>query len=242
MMFRMIRPIAACVALCITLTSSIALADAKDDAIAAVRKLAESDNYSWTTSAVGSGGAGATAAGKTQKDGLIILNFGAPGATQKTMVIFQGEHGVFQNPDGAWHTIGDSADSADQDAQVIARMVKTYQAPAVQASEIAAKLLDAKADTDGAISGSLSADDAKALLERRLMRRNAAGGLTDSKADVKFGINNGVATKIELHMQCSMIADNGQQRKFDRTTTISISDVNATKLDVPAEAKAKMKS
>jgi len=240
-MFGMIRPITIVLTL-LSVCSTLALADAKEDAIAAVRKLADSDNYSWTTSAVGSGGAGATAAGKTQKDGLIILNFGAPGATQKTMVIFQGDRGVFQGPDGAWHVIGDPAEKADQDAQVIAQMIKTYQAPAVQAMEIAAKLMDAKADAAGSISGSLSSDDAKALLERRLLRRSGTGGISEPKADVKFAISNGAPTSIELHMQCTMASSNGQSRKFDRTTTISISEINTTQIDVPAEAKAKMKS
>lgn len=237
----MIRATTIFAAALVGLCSTLALADAKEDAIAAVRKLAQSDNYSWTTSAVGSGGAGATAEGKTQKDGLVLLNFGAPGANKKTTVIFQGTRGAFQDGDGGWQTIGDPVDSSAQDAQVIARMVQTYQAPAVQASEIADKLLDAKAQPDGSISGALAPDDAKALLERRLMRRPGAGGISDAKANVTFAINSGMPTKIELNMQCTMTTANGEQRKFDRTTTITISDVNGTKIDVPAEAKAKMK-
>src|SRR4029079_18685009 len=93
---------------------------------------------------------------------------------------------------------------------------------------------------DGSFAGTLSADDAKALVQRRVVR--GVGGpveVQDAKAAVKFWAKDGVLSKFQIHMEGKLNA-NGQARPIDRTTTVEINDVGTTSIDLPEEAKAKM--
>jgi hypothetical protein len=61
------------------------------------------------------------------------------------------------------------------------------------------------------------------------------------KGSVEFRVKDGQLTKFEFKLTGK--ADfNGNEFDVDRDTTIEISDVGATKVEVPAEAKKKLDS
>lgn len=223
-------------------SSAIVFADAKQEVLAAAKKLAESDNYSWTTIAEGAGGfVGGGSEGKTRNDGLtlLVLNL-RDGSAQ---VIFKGDKGAFRTPDEGWQAIG--AENADQGGpgRMIANMIRTYQPPAQQALNLASKAQDLQKTDDG-YSGTLSAEDAKALMQRRIGRRQGADAgagpeFADAKCAVRFWTSNDMLTKFQFTIEGTMSIQ-GEQRQINRTTTVQIKDVGTTTIDVPPEAKEKM--
>jgi hypothetical protein len=238
--------------LVIALAVAWARADVKEDLTAAAKKLADSDNYSWTTGAQGPQGAIAGGGeGKIQRDRLTMLNLGIRGET--TMIVFKDGKGAFQSPGEPWKSVGGS-DATTQattqpaggggggDARMIANMIATYQPPAAQALNLIEKALELHQAEDGSIAGTLSADDAKALIQRRIVRGGGGGGavaVREPAGELKFWASDGVLRKFQFHLTGKLDVA-GQQRDIDRTTTIEIKDVGTTKIEVPDEAKAKM--
>jgi hypothetical protein len=232
----------------IAIAASWARADAKEDVLGAVKKLAEGDNYSWTTSARGpAGNIAGGGEGRTRRDGLTMLNLGLRGET--TTILFKDGKGAFQAPGGEWIAVGGDAGASTQpattqpatgDARMIASMVATYRPPAAQALNLIEKAQDLHPADDGSVAGTLSAEDAKALIQRRVVRGSGeAVEVQDPAAEVKFWVADGVLRKFEFHLTGKMNVA-GQARDINRTTTVEIKDVGTTKIDVPDEAKVKM--
>jgi hypothetical protein len=211
------------------------LADAKEDVLGAITKLAQSENYSWTTTAEGATGAvGGGADGRIQKDGLTMLNLTLRDGS--AIVLFRGERGAMQGPDGKWQPIADAPPGEQPGmAQMVANMVRTYRPPAVQAQNLASKSADL-AKTDDGFAGTLPSDEAKALMQRRGGRREGAAEVKDAKATVRFWLENGTLSRYQFHVQGAMSV-RGEERQIDRTTTVTIKDVGTTRIDVPEEAR-----
>src|SRR5262249_27123717 len=127
-----------------------AQAGSKDEVTAAAKKLAEKDNYGWTTivetAHPGGGGGGQfrprPTEGKTEKDGFIMLSM-----TQGDNLIeavLKGGKGAVKMPDG-WRSFTEAAESDQQNiARFAARRLQTFKAPAAQAEDLAAKTKDLK--------------------------------------------------------------------------------------------------
>src|SRR5688500_13430658 len=99
--------------------STAAYADAKQDVVAATRKLA-GDSYTWKS--VSEGGFGGTQEGKRQKDGLVWVAVSFRDNTIE--VVRKGEQGAVKTQDG-WKPLADVAGSDEQGpARFIARMVQ----------------------------------------------------------------------------------------------------------------------
>ena len=124
-----------------------------------------------------------------------------------------------------------------------ARAVRNFKSPAAQAEELAGQTKEL-AKADDVYAGALTEVGAKALMS--FGRRGGANAtppeISNAKGSVKFWMNkDGVLSKMEYNVQGS-ISFNGNDRDINRTTTIEIKDVGSTKIEVPAEAKAKMAS
>ena len=217
--------------------SSVALplyAAPKDDVAAAAKKLADAENYSWTSTT--EGGFAASAEGKTQKDGLTTLKstFG----DNTIEIVLKGDKGALKTEEG-WKS---STEVADQQgpARFVGRMIQNFKSPATQAKELADKTADLK-KADDAWAGDLTEDGAKALMT--LGRRggnNAAPTIANAKGTAKFWTApDGQLKKFQYNVK-GTVTFNGEDRDVDRTTTIEIKDVGTTKVEVPAEAKAKL--
>lgn len=235
---------------------SLLAADAKEDVKAAAKKLAGATGYSWKATtemgggAGGGGGAGAGAArmrpgpteGKAIKDGTICLSMTRGDTTTEAYVL--GEKGAIKTQDG-WQSLAEVSESAGggQGGQggrgsFMARMLRNYKAPAVEASEIADKTQGLKKEGD-AFVGELTAEGVKSLM---MMGRRPGGQgpeVAEPKGAVKFWLKDGVLARYEYKVSGKMTFNNNE-REINRTTTVEIKDVGTTKLDVPAEAKKKL--
>jgi hypothetical protein len=209
----------------------------KDDALGAAKKLGDSASYSWKTTVVVPDSArfkpGPTD-GKTEKGGFtdVKMTFG-----DNTMeIVTKGDKGVFMNQDGDWQTPAE-AESDQGRGRFIAGMVRNFKAPAAQAEELANGAKELKKDGD-VISGDLTEDAAKSLMSFR--RRGGNGPeISNAKGSVKFWTKDGVLSKYEFSVKGSMDF-NGNTVDMDRTTTVEIKDVGATKIEVPDAAKKKL--
>ena len=101
-----------------------------------------------------------------------------------------------------------------------------------------------------AYSAELTEAGARAFLPPGVVRAvgidpGARNGLKSSaeiinpKGKVKFWIVDGVLSKFEYQLQATIRQD-GREREYNQTFAIEITDVGTTKIDVPAEATAKL--
>ena len=109
-------------------------------------------------------------------------------------------------------------------------LVRTFKAPAAQAEELAGTAKELKVEGD-VISGDMTDEGAK--------NQFRFGKVTDPKGSVKFWVKDGQISKYEFKIVGK--ADfNGNEVDVDRDTTIEISGVGTTKIEVPADAKKKL--
>jgi hypothetical protein len=235
--------------------SSMALASAQDDAKAAAQKLSDAQNYSWKTtvqSGGGNGRGGGPSQGKADKDGLMMITMTR--GDNEIQVVKKGDKVAIKTPDEGWKTPAElqQANNGGQPGpgRFMGRMAQNMQPPAKTAEELAgeAQNLTPAAAGDG-WSGQLTEEGAEKQMmfggRRRGGNNNDANAnangpqVSNAKADVKFWTKNGVLAGYELHVTGS-VDFNGNTRDIDRTTTVTISDVGSTKVEVPDEAKKKL--
>jgi len=218
--------------------SVLTAADAQSDVKAAAKKLGA--NYSWTSTskfeggAGGGGGGGRFGGGPTdgQTDGGIVYLKSTFG-DRTSFTAAKGEKVIFKGEDD-WEV-------ADADAQgpgaFAARRMRNFKAPAAEAADLADKAKSLKS-ADGAISGDLTEEGAKAFLT--FGRRPDAPAPKNAKGSVKFWLKDGELTKYEYNVQGKVTGRDDQEFDVNRTTTVEIKDVGKTKLTLPEEAKKKL--
>jgi hypothetical protein len=220
------------------LAGSLLAAEApKDEITSAAKQLGEKANYSWkTTVAVpeGSRWRPGPTEGKTEKDGVthLTMSFG----DNKSQAFLKGDKGAVSNPDGGWQTLAD-LDNAEGPGRFFGRMFRNFKAPAAQAADLAARAKELKKEGD-AVAGELNEEITKELLTFR-GRGGDGPTVTSPKGSVKFWVKDGVLSKYEFKVQGKVSFD-GNERDVDRTTTVEITDVGTTKMDVPEEVKKKL--
>jgi hypothetical protein len=114
-------------------------------------------------------------------------------------------------------------------------MIRNFKAPAAQAAEIAGYAKELKKDGD-VYSGPLTEEGAKDLLR---FRRGSDATVSNAKGSAKFWVKDGVLTKYEFKVT-GAVSFNGNDMDVDRTTTVEIKDVGATKVNVSEDAKKKL--
>ncbi|MBM3836739.1 MAG: hypothetical protein FJ398_02045 [Verrucomicrobia bacterium] len=207
----------------------------KDAVIAAAKKLGEAANYSWKqTVAVpeGSQFRPGPSDGKTEKDGFTLVSSSFGDNTMQTVV--KGGKGAVTNQDGAWQGLAE-VEQEEGFGRFRALMARNLKTPAVQAAELAAAAKDLKKDGD-AYSSALTEEGAKELLR---FRRGGDATTSNAKGSVKFWLKDGALVKYEFKVS-GTVSFGGNDRDVDRTTTVEIKDVGATKVNVPEEAKKKL--
>jgi len=229
--------------LAITLAASTALLAAdstgKRDVKNAAKQLAAADNYSWTTTTESSQYQPRPSHGKTEKGGYTCVDFSMRDNTIEA--VLKGGKGAIKTEDG-WESLADAAKTGgDDDFNRRARMaqrLQNYKTPAAEAEDIAGKTKKL-VKSDDAYSGDLTEKGAKSLMTFGGRRGGQAPAISNAKGSVKFWIKDGVLTKYQWNVQGTMERD-GEDVDMDRTTTVEIKDVGATKVTVPEEAKNKM--
>jgi hypothetical protein len=220
-----------CSVLCL-LTSSVLAADssAKDDVIAAAKKLAEKANYSWKTTVVVPESAqfkpGPTD-GKTEKDGFtyVTMSFG----DNVTKAAIKGDKAVVTNQDGDWQ-LASELEGGEGRGRFLGRMMRNFKTPAVQAADLAGVTKELKKESD-VYSGDLTEEGAKAQFR--------FGNASGAKGSVKFWLKDGMLSKYEFKVT-GKVDFNGNEVDVDRTTTTEVKDVGTTKVNVPEAAKKKL--
>jgi len=94
---------------------------------------------------------------------------------------------------------------------------------------------------DGAYSGELTKEAVAARLAfgGRRNGTEAPPPPADAKGTAKFWVKDGTLSKYEYNVQGTM-SFNGNDRQVNRTTTVEITDVGTTKVEVPEDAKKKL--
>ncbi len=215
------------------------LADTKEDVQAAVQKLAEAPNYSWTAESeiANSQFTPPTINGMAEKDGYAVVKQERDGNT--TMAVLKGDKGVVKTDEG-WQTAEDLRSSGGGQGRGGFRYMGLLRsrAPAAEAERVLKYVKDLKSG-DGVISGDLTTEGAKELMS---FGRGGGGRFaepTNTKGSVKFWLKDGQLAKMQLHLS-GTYSFNGNDRDIDRITTVEISKVGMTKVEVPADAKKKL--
>ena len=222
-----------------TLATSLFAADAKEEVIAAAKKLGEKANYSWKTTVTVPESAqfkpGPTE-GKTEKDGFTHIKTSFRDNTIEAVT--KGDKTAFINQDGEWQ-LADSQGGGGGGRG--GGFMRNTRPPAVQAAEVAAGAKELKKDGD-VISGDLTEDAAKNLMRFRRGGGGGGGGepppISNAKGSAKFWVKDGVLSKYEFKLSGKMEI-NGNDVDMDRTTSVEIKDVGTTKVEVPEGAKKK---
>jgi hypothetical protein len=245
-------------------------ADLSSEVKSAAKKLADQPNYSWTTKSEstrqpqqgqgqgqgrgqgrgGFGGFGAPPSGKTEKDGFTVLTYKVGENT--TEAVLKGGKVALKSED-EWKTGEELAEAGDAGGANrgrggMARRVQAQKLPATEAQDLVAKVKDWKKDGD-TYSGALTGEAIKEMYTFR----GRPGGNADANANApdtsglkgtaKFWVKDGVLSKYESHVEGKMTGGrNNRESEVNRTTTVEIKDVGTTKLEVPAEAKKKLKA
>lgn len=206
----------------------------KDDVTSAAKALGDKSGYSWKiTVAVPEGTQfrpGPTE-GKTEKGGATRVSMTFRDNT--TEFILQGGKSAVHTEDEGWQKLSELDDQGP--GRFIGAMIKNFKAPASQADELVGDVNELKKDGD-VYSGDLTEDGAKKLLS---FRRGGNSSVTGAKGSAKFWIKDGVLSKYEYKVQ-GKVSFNDNERDVERTTTVEIKDVDATKVEVPDEAKKKL--
>jgi hypothetical protein len=213
-----------------------AYADPKDDVTSAAQKLTSGGNYSWHTTVVVPADSrfkpGPTD-GKIQGN---LTDVKSSMGDNHTQFIIDGTNAVITDPDdGTWEKL------SDVDTQGMGRflvgMVQNFKGPGVQATDLLADS-ESVQQSGNSYTGTLTEEGAKKLM---MFGRGRRGGgnppaVSNPSGTVAFWVDGGQLTKFEYHVK-GTVSFNGNDRPVDRDTTVQISDVGTTKIDVPADAK-----
>jgi hypothetical protein len=201
----------------------------KDDVISAAQKLAASANYSWQQTVVVPESAqfkpGPTE-GKTEKGGATYVKLSTFG-DNTTEIVMQGNKAAVTDPDDNWQSITNLENETEGPGRFRLGMVRNFQVPAAQATNLLASVKELKKDGD-AYSGDLTEAGARAQFR--------FGTVTNPRGFAKFWLKDGVLSKYEYRVQ-GKVDFNGNEVDLDRDTTVEIKDIGTTKVTVPAEAK-----
>ena len=222
-------------------TGSQAFADAKEDLQTAVKKLAESANYTWKSNTLG-GFSDGPAEGQTEKNGYTSYSLSAMDSTFP--VFCKGEKTVIKTSTG-WQTVKevkktleDAGSPAFKPESFALARVRDFKLPAVQLTEIAATLRNVKKVDEG-FTGDLSPDWARQMITFRFPGSQTELTVNNPKGTIKVTVKDGMAVKYEINVK-GMFRVIDEDRDVERSTVTEFTDIGTTKITVPDLAKKKL--
>jgi hypothetical protein len=175
-----------------------------------------------------------------------------PQATTNEIVVV-GEKGAIKTAAG-WQSFAEASAPPPDDGNgggfpgfnpnmMLVNTARSAKAPAVEAKDLLG-LVGTVTLADGVYSGDLTEAGAKARLAPPAFGGGGFGGgngpeISGAKGTVKFWVKDGVLVKYQYNLKGSMDF-NGNSMDIDRTTAVDITDVGATKIVVPDDAKKKL--
>lgn len=231
------KPKVLCCVLLGVATSLIAEEAGTKDEIAGAAKKVQESNYSWKM-VVEFGNFTGTTEGKTDKDGGVWLSMAFGDNTTEAMS--KAGKWVVKTPDHDWQTLSELEAAAGTEPgpqQFLVRRLQSFKTPAADVIDLASKIKEVKKQGDS-YAGDLTEAGAKELLAFGRRRANAPEP-KNAKGSVKIWTKAGALSKFEVKLQ-GTVNFNGEDRDVDRTTTVEIKDVGATKLEAPEAARKKL--
>ena len=235
----------------VLLAGSLFAADSspKDDVLAAAKKLAAKDNYSWKiTSDFGAASQFPALVSdmKTEKDGYTWLSFNwqdnpMEGVMKTTNnIAVKTEEGWKSGKELMADAGGGGGGGFGNPGIMTTRRLQNLRTPAAEVEDLVGKVKELKKDGD-AYSGELTPEGANSLLTFGFggRRGQAPPPATGAKGSVKFWIKDGVISKYESKASGKREFQ-GEERDVERNTTVEIKDVGTTKISVPEDAKKKL--
>ena len=207
-------------------------ADPKDDVTSAAQKLASGSNYTWQATVTVPAGARFKPGPTNGKLDGNITDVKMTMRDTQTEIIMDGANTVLTDPeDGSWTKLSDMDDSQGP-GRFMKMMVQNFKAPAAQAIDLVGDTQSLQ-QSGNSYTGPLTEDGAKNLLS---FRRGANASVSNPSGTATFWVDNGQLTKYEYSVK-GTVTFGGTERPVNRDTTVVISDVGTTKIDVPADAK-----
>lgn len=212
-----------------------------DEVKSAVKKLADAENYSWTSNVDVKFGdqefqIGPTEA-KTSKQGPILVSVNLFNTQIEAVV--RGEKGAIKT-DGGWMSFAEATAGNEQQNQgrFVTRILQNMKPPGADLQELIAKSPDIQ-KTDDVYAWTLSEDAAKALFRFGRRAGENSPAPKNLKGSAKLWIKEGQLVKYEISVSGTVDA-NGMEVDVDRKSSVEIKNVGSTKVEIPAEAKAKL--
>ena len=238
-----------------------AAANPADDVKAAAKKLA-GQSYSWKSTTEMAGGPGGGGGGGGQwRPGPTEGRTAADGTTHVTMTrgdntfeaVLKGSKVALKTPEGwqvppepgAGRQGGGPGAGAGGGAAMVGRTLATLRPPAAEIEDLLGKVKEVR-KTEAGYVADLTEAGAKDLLTRGGRGGRAGGGPgggalpepQDAKGTVKVWLKDGQVAKYELNVQGRMtMGQQGRDVEINRTTTVDISNIGSTKVEVPEDAK-----
>jgi hypothetical protein len=215
-------------------TSLLAADTNQTDVSNAAQALAAKPNYSWKTTVTvppDSQFQPAPTEGKTEKGGFTFVSTSM--RDNEVKFALKGDKSVVHTEDNGWQLPSEMDDQGP--GRFLGAMVRNFQTPAMQATNLLASAKELKKDND-IYSSDLTEAGAKSLLT---FRRGGDATVSNAKGSEKFWVTDGVLTKFEFKVT-GTVSFNGNDREVDRDTTVEIKDVGTTKVEVPDDAKKKL--
>ncbi len=239
-MLRRILPLA----LIVLIPAMVQAGGPKEELIAAVKNLADSPNYSWTTKVEGGFSAG-SGEGKTEKDGATSLAVTL--GDDSYQVIIKGDKAAAKGT-GGWASLAELNRDAEEEGtgfspeRFLAASIEHFKTPAAQAKDVCDEIDEVQKSGD-VFKADLKPETIKKLLSflrRRAVAANPAQiEVKDPRGTARFWVRDRVLAKMEVHLQ-GAVKFNSNERTIDRTTITTIKDVGSTKVVVPEESREKL--
>ncbi len=254
-MSRKVLPVALAFASIFAATSVLRAADV-DDAQAAIKKLADAPNYSWSSAVTGGRGNQQPVEYKTEKAGYSTFTAAGFQGGDSTDIVMKGDKAVAKMTDG-WKSSTELQKASDEAAAgggggggfgpefIVLLRINNFNAPATQAKALLEKAANVKKAGD-TYTADLAEANAKDLLSFRRPGAAAAANtpqiaVKDAKGTLKLTVKDGMLSKMEIHLTGTRNF-NDQDTPVDQTTTLTIKDVGTTKITVPDDAKKKLEA
>jgi hypothetical protein len=214
------------------------------DLQAAVRKLSEAANYSWTVTVSSAGEtseryAAGSHDGKTEKGGLTWIR---TRETPPVEVVQKGQKMAVRLDDG-WaleQDLGTSRARGHANLSLI-RSLKGHPRPAAQAASLLKHAKELNEGPPGYFTSSLGEESVKELL-RQSLRTTHHPEIASQGGSLAFWIKDGVLTRYELALRGTVTypAPAASTWSADLRTTVDVSAVGSTPLDVSEDARKKV--
>jgi hypothetical protein len=217
----------------------------KDDVKAAATALGDAANYTWQTTmdfGANSPFQPGPTDGKTEKGGYTTVTMSFNDNTSEA--VLKGTNAAVKTADNGWQTVAEAMQGGGgggggfNPGMMIVRTAQNLKTPAVEAANLVGLAGDLKVDGDK-ITGALTEDGAKAQLSFGGRRGGTPPTVANPKGTVTFWVADGKLTKYSFHVT-GTVSRGGNDMDMDRTTTVVISNVGTTKVEVPDDAKKKL--